>query len=205
MLTTLTVLMLTASPDCTALALRGGGECVVWPARPEFKIVVLTTMNDMTATAELIVLRSVDGSVVARITDEPPENDGWFQTYELDLAAYRSPTGARAFGLRRTTQRRPRGGSWTHTTLMLFTVDDSKLTRVLDGLMVSARGASTAEDDDWNFKLDRTVWNDAKHRLNVRTTRDEETRNGVSSSRSPKTVRLAVKNGVFVVPENERE
>lgn len=160
-----------------------------------------------------LVVSTRDGAVVASLVDDTLEDDSVFQLprFTLDTAASRGPDGARAFGVRRDgTIVDSRVVSGSRVRLNLYTLDGATLRRVLTSLPVEERGGDHACEDCpcGSSEMTRTVWNDAKHRLMVRTTRKSERselRRGrcvtTKKNPAPTVETLTVKDGVFVVPE----
>ncbi len=205
-------LILTAAPDCNALFSRthpglsaAHVSCAVWPARPEFTL-LLASMADANAGPVVLLLRSDDLTVVARLEGEP---DARFSAPDLDVAAYRGPDGSPAFGVRRDEKLLSRWAQSTVTTLALYTFTGARLTRVLAPLEV--QNIARAQDADLGCvneeKTTSTVSNDKRHRLVVRsvTAGVREVQRGTSCVKKkyrsqPKVQTLSARDGVFVLP-----
>ncbi|MGV3623691.1 MAG: hypothetical protein ACO1OB_22925 [Archangium sp.] len=197
MLTTIALLALAASPDCAAKNV----SCARWNG---FDVAVTSTAE----RAEILVMRP-DGSIAASAVEISDALDLQPQEFTLDVAKYRSPTGAPAFGVRRKDGFYGRFSTQERTSLSLYVLEGSTLRRVLRALPMTMTGKSWAEGDDCeagSSELTRTVWNDEKHRLVVRTVRHRSRREPVTcrtvtSSPKPSTTTLEVKDGVFVVAD----
>lgn len=119
--------------------------CKVWPADPSMTLMAVPLVEanpdpagDTRGDIEILVLASSDGHPLARRVEKDMALSSAirFEGVSLDTARYDVRPGLRAFGLRTELSGSSRVNPFSETALWLYTFENGRLARVLDGLIV---------------------------------------------------------------------